>query len=122
MANSNRDAGLNDSRIPMNRGASTSARCRSPKSKNVVNRHGPNHRSTGKSKGSLRMRSSDNAGIGRALVERIRLPSYPGPHQRSRWFTLNSQLPQRTLMSLPSKRTSCPSLESSTPVAAMVML
>jgi hypothetical protein len=65
---------------------------------------------------SVRLRSIVNAGMGRALFDRIWLPSQPGPHQRSIVLAAMEILPSSSAMRLPSGRTSSPSAGSSTPV------
>ena len=60
---------------------------------NVVRRHGPIQLSHRVSKGSETARSREIAGTGRALFDRIRLPSQPEPHQRSWAPAVTIQLP-----------------------------
>src|SRR5690554_7922819 len=43
-----------------------------------------------------RLRLSHTAGMGRALLERIRLDCQPGPHQRSMAPAPDTQLPRRS--------------------------
>jgi hypothetical protein len=53
-------------------------------------------------------------GIGRALFDKIRLPSQPGPHQRCSVLAATDQLPITAPIMLSSKRTSSVSWAEST--------
>src|SRR5690606_35905096 len=84
---------------------------------NDVNDQGPIQPSQRARNGVDRAREIASCGIGRAFVDRIRLPSQPGPHQRSGYPADTIQPPRSTLKYEPSGRKVSPSAGSHTRVA-----
>ncbi|MFO1409015.1 MAG: hypothetical protein U1F06_01360 [Steroidobacteraceae bacterium] len=117
---SSQGRGRASTRAPQNSGCRTSWRDPSIRPSSVVSRQGPIQRSQRDSNGTDSARSIEIAGIGRALLERIRLFCEPGPHQRSIRFWLNNQLPTCSVSSEPSSRSGCRSAASVTPVRTSV--
>ncbi len=120
-AKSTHGLGRISKRMPMKYGRLTSRRLPSAWPASAVKRHGPTQRRMRHSGASDSARSSISAGSGRALLERMRLPCCPGPHQRSSAFTPSSQLPARSVSSEPSKRSAWRSAGSVTPATTSVV-
>ncbi len=83
--------------MPMNSGRSTSGRWLSIVARKAEKRHGPSQRRIGTENGVDWALSSDSCGMGRALVDRIKLHFVPRPHHLSSALALMSQLPRRSV-------------------------